>query len=450
MKAPGSSSLRFALAVSASFAFAALVAGGISFTLQSGDLSRRLESDVARMAQSMAHTTDPQDLHEQIVAQIAAQPDGALIIAWRSTDGAATLGNVEARERFLGARHLVTGTDLRLLTPPDSQAPDGYYAFALTAAGGWLMVGRDDAWITDTREILFQTTAWGLGVGLLLSVVLALAIAWRNERRIASIQGVLDAVGAGDHTRRIRETGSDDLARVSHEVDATLDRLEAGIAAIRQVSTDVAHDLRAPLSRLRIRLEGILSAPSTATETELARSIAEVDTISDTFDAILRLARLQSATVPVEAAPLDLRILLDEVVELFDPAGDGTVHQLAVEAGPAPVAVLGDRELLLQALVNLVDNALRHSPPGKVTLAVQALQGRAILSVADRGPGIAPQDRARAIQRFGRLDRSRSTPGTGLGLAMVAAIATLHHGTLRLEDNAPGLRAVIGVPLAPS
>lgn len=449
MKAPGSSSLRFALAISASFALAALVAGGISYALQTGDLSRRLESDVTRLAQSMARTADPQDLHEQIMAQIAAQPDGALIVAWRSADGAATLGNVDIADRFLGARHLVTGTDLRLLTPPDSQAPEGYYAYAVTTSGGWLMVGRDDAWVTDTREILLQTTEWGLGVGLLLSVMLALAIAWRNESRIARIQGVLDAVGAGDHTRRIGETGADDLARVAREVDATLDRLEAGIAAIRQVSTDVAHDLRAPLSRLRIRLEGILSAPSTGTEAELAKALAEVDGISDTFDAILRLARLQSATVPLEATPLDLHGILHEVAELFDASGDETGHQVSVASGIGPVPFLGDRELLIQALVNLVDNALRHSPPGPVSLALHVEHGHAVLSVADRGPGIALQDRDRAVQRFGRLDRSRSTPGTGLGLAIVAAIAALHHGTLHLEDNAPGLRAVIDLPLAP-
>lgn len=323
-------------------------------------------------------------------------------------------------------------------------------AFAAPAVGGWLMAGRDDAWVTDTREILVQTTAWGLGVALVLSVGLAIAVGRRNEARIARMQGVLEAVGAGDHARRIGERGHDDLARVAGEVDATLDRLEAGIDAIRQVSTDVAHDLRAPLSRLRIRLEPLVADPGTtpAAGAEIAQALEEIDGISTTFDAILRLARLQSGTVPQPFERLDLCQIVREVAELFEGVDDVTGHRVTGVTPHAPVRIQGDRELLIQSLVNLIDNALRHSPPGPVTLALEAGRGRAVLSVSDRGPGIAVGDRALALQRFGRLDRSRTTPGTGLGLAMVQAIVGLHHGSLRLEDNAPGLRVVLDLPLA--
>lgn len=416
-----SSSMRFALAVSAVFAFAALVAGGLSYTLQAQDLQRRLEEDVARTARSLANTQDPQDLAEVITAMIAT-PDRAVAVEWQGKDGS-RLGNLHVAERFEGARHL-TGL------AGAGEMPDGYVAYGLTVGSGWLMVGRDDAWITESREVLMQTTAWGLGAALILSVALALAVARRNEARIAHMQRILLAVRAGDYGARIGAEGRDDLARVGQEVDQTLDRLEAGMAAIRQVSTDVAHDLRAPLSRLRLRLEPLAGAEA---------ALEEVDGISATFDAILRLARLQSRSVALDAAPHDLRALAREVAELFDPAPDLDLPALAVVADV-------DRELILQALVNLVQNALTHAP-GQVTLSLRQDGARALLTVADHGPGIPRQDRSRMLQRFTRLDRSRSTPGTGLGLAMVAAIAACHDGEVRLEDNHPGLRVVIALPL---
>lgn len=441
--------MRFALAVSAVFALAAVVAGGISYNMQSRDLTARLQDDVARLAQSLARTTDPQDLGEQISALIATAPDGALIVAWRGPQGQ-SLGNVAVPTQFMGPRHLDASSDVRLLQPPSPQPPDGYFAFATSVAGGWLMVGRDDAWLTENREILLQTTAWGLGVALVLSVALALAVGRRNEARIARMQGVLEAVGAGDHARRIGERGRDDLARVAREVDATLDRLEAGIGAIRQVSTDVAHDLRAPLSRLRIRLEPLVADPGTtpAVGAEIAQALEEIDGISATFDAILRLARLQSGTVPPPSERLDLCRIVREVAELFEGVDDDAGYRVSAVTPDGPVRVRGDRELLMQALVNLVENALHHAPPGPVDLWVAAAGGLATVAVCDRGPGIALQDRPRAILRFVRLDPSRSRQGTGLGLAMVAAIAKLHDGGFDLEDNAPGLCAVLSLPLA--
>lgn len=432
-----SSSLRFALTVSGVFALAALVAGGISYDLQSRDLAARLQADVQRLAESLARTQDPQDLGEQIAALIATAPDGALIVDWQG--GGRTLGNVDVPSPFTGARHLDAERDRLRLNPPVDQPPEGYFAYGTPVAGGWLMVGRDDAWLTENREILLATSAWGLGAALVLTVALALAIARRNEARILRMQQVLEAVGAGDHARRIGETRGDDLGRVAREVDLTLDRLEAGIAAIRQVSTDVAHDLRAPLSRLRMRLEP-LPGP------EIAGAVAELDAISATFDAILRLARLQSGTVPLAEDRLNLSQLAAEIVEIFEPSEAETGHRVTWQGGP--VMVRGDRELLLQALVNLVDNALRHSPPGPVEIRIGTEGAFGTIAVCDHGAGIAPEDRARALQRFVRLDPSRSRPGTGLGLAMVAAVATLHHGHLELADNGPGLCAKLRLPVA--
>lgn len=418
-----SSSMRFALAISGVFALAALVAGGLSYLLQAQDLQKRLEQDVAHTAQSLASTQDPQDLAELITA-MAATPDRAVLVEWQGADGT-RLGNVQAPERFEGVRHL----------PGTPEGPDGYVAVGLTMGSGWLMVARDDAWITESREVLVQTTAWGLGAALVLSVALALAVARRNAARIAHMQAVLLAVRAGNHGARIGASGKDDLDRVAQEVDQTLDRLEAGMAAIRQVSTDVAHDLRAPLSRLRLRLEPLPGA---------GPALEEIDAISATFDAILRLSRLQSRTVALDTEPQDLGALMVEVAELFDPEAG---YSLVLSLPQRPIIAPVDRELILQALVNLVQNALTHAPPGEIALSLRTEGGQALLCVADRGPGIPEADRARVLQRFVRLDASRSSPGTGLGLAMVEAIAAVHDGSLRLEDNDPGLRVQMALPL---
>lgn len=418
-----SSSMRFALAISAVFALAAVVAGSMSYILQAQDLQKRLEQDVAHTAQSLASTQDPQDLAE-LIAAMAATPDCAVVVEWQGADGT-RLGNIQNPIRFEGERNISAS----------GEGPDGYVAFGMQLGSGWLMVGRDDAWITESLEVLLKTTAWGLGVALVLSVALALAVARRNEARIAHMQDVLLAVRAGNHAARIGASGKDDLDRVAQEVDQTLDRLEAGMAAIRQVSTDVAHDLRAPLSRLRLRLEPLPGA---------GLALAEIDAISGTFDAILRLSRLQSRTVPLEAESQDLAALMVEVAELFEP---DTGHKLTLTLPKDRVIAPVDRELILQALVNLVQNALTHTPSCEITLSLRTEGDSAVLAVADQGPGIPEADRARVLQRFVRLDGSRSSAGTGLGLAMVEAIASCHDGSVRLDDNNPGLKVEIRLPL---
>jgi signal transduction histidine kinase len=423
-----SSSMRFALAISAVFALAAVVAGGMSYILQAQDLQRRLEQDVAHTARSLASTHDPQDLAELIAAMVAT-PDRAVVVEWQGSNGK-RLGNIHNPSRFEGVR-LIAGQ------PAQGERPDGYVAFGLALGSGWLMVGRDDVWVTESREVLLQTTAWGLGVALILSVALALAVARRNEVRIVHMRDVLLAVRAGNHAARIGAKGQDDLDRVAQEVDQTLGKLEAGMAAIRQVSTDVAHDLRAPLSRLRLRLEP-LPGP------EIARAVEEIDAISATFDAILRLSRLQSRTVPLEAQPQDLGVLMVEVAELFESEFG---HTMTLALPKTPVVAKVDRELILQALVNLVQNAQTHAPSCEITLSLRTEWNRAVLCVADHGPGIPEPDRARVLQRFVRLDGSRSSVGTGLGLSMVEAIASCHDGSVRLEDNHPGLKVEIAIPL---
>lgn len=444
MKRGLSWSMRFALTVSVVFAVGTLIAGMVAWMLQSEELAKRLQADVAAIATSLAvsaETGDRQDLVEQVTAHAATAQGNALLVAFVDGTTGESVGNMVLTAPFSGYRRLVPGADFSFVRPQQDQQPEGYYAFGVHTRLGWIVAAKDDAWNVEGREVLLASTAWGLGLALVLTVAFAVFIARRNEARIARMERVLEAVGAGRTELRIRERGRDDIARLAARVDATLDRLEDGIAAIRQVSTDVAHDLRAPLARLRIRLEpqALDPANSEALRREIGAAIADLDSVSATFDAILRLSRLQSGAIELERKQVDLGALAADIHELLAPTAEDMGQDPVFERPDAAVFAIGDRELLAQAVVNLVDNALRHCPaPARIVLAVAAEGGGPVISVCDDGPGIAG-----VLDRFVRLDAARATPGTSLGLALLATIAELRGARLVLEDNAPGLCARI-------
>ncbi|MCH5376691.1 MAG: HAMP domain-containing histidine kinase [Planctomycetes bacterium] len=281
-------------------------------------------------------------------------------------------------------------------------------------------------------------------------MTLAVIIARQNERRIDRMDQVLDDVGEGNLNRRIADNGSDDLAALASRVDRMLDRLEAGVASIRQVSTDVAHDLRAPLARLRMRLEPQALSAEVPTETrhEIGSALMDIDAISATFDAILRLARLQSGMVERRHDPFDLGEMAASVCEILEATAEESGHVLELDIPPTCVDAQGDEDMLSQALTNLMANAIEHCPPpARIRITVGLRGEHPFVMVSDDGPGIPEADRVRVLERFVRLDASRSVPGTGLGLSLVAAIADLHRARLVLEGNAPGLRVSILFPV---
>jgi signal transduction histidine kinase len=446
-------SMRFAIAISAVFALAALAAGGVSYVLQSEEMARRLQDEVRADTQSLALAVqdgDMQDLRDQIAARVAVTRDGAGLVVFLPADGGAALGNARMATPFEGVRHLMPGAGLTLIAPADQAAPlqnppDGYVAYGMQLTAGWLMTARDDAWQREQTEILLSSFGWGLGLALLLSTGFAIFIARRTEARIRRMESVLEAVGAGHHALRIRDAGEDDVARLAQSVDRALDQLEAGIDAIRQVSTDVAHDLRAPLARLRLRLEPVAldaTLPPEARQ-EIGSALADLDQISGTFDAILRLSRMQSGMVEITPASVDLVEMCRRVHDMMQASAEDAGHALFLDL-PAQARIEGDAGLLTQALVNLVDNAIRHCPPpAQISIEVHRAAGRVALSVCDTGPGIPAAELGRVRERFMRLDRSRHTPGNGLGLSLVDAIATLHHAQFTLANMDKGLCATL-------
>lgn len=452
MRRPLSWSMRFALALSAVFAIGTLTAGGLSYLFLSREMSQRLLADVRSNAESLARVAtedDRDDLDEQIAAHVRSNGDGASLVAFVDAATGQTTGSLHMAAPFTGERRLVVGRDIPESTITAPEPADAYLAYGIRTSSGWVIAARDEAWVHESGEILITSTAWSLAVAALLSVGLALVIARRNERRIDTMDSVLDAVGAGRMEMRIKDRGSDDLADLASRVDQMLDRLEAGVDAIRQVSTDVAHDLRAPLARLRMRLEPQAMSPMVPDEIrhEIGSALMDIDAISATFDAILRLARLRTGHVERRSDPVDLGRLAASVCEILEASAEDAGHRLRLDQPGVPVIVAGDEALLAQALTNLVANAVEHCPvPATITVGLTVEGARAMLTVTDDGPGIPEADRARVLERFVRLDTSRSVPGTGLGLSLVAAIAGLHGAKLVLEDNSPGLRVSILFP----
>jgi len=309
--------------------------------------------------------------------------------------------------------------------------------------GGYrLLVGRDISDATAFRNRVKITLLWAglvaLGVGLLGGTAMS-----RNLlRRVEQVNRTSERVMAGNLSDRVPLNGtSDEFDQLAANLNRMLDQIERLMTAMREVTDDVAHDLKTPLSRMRVRLELALIGPADSSgRTEAIRSaIDEADRLLATFNALLSIAELESGTRRDESEALDLSEVARSAAELYEPVAEekGFVLSLATEPG---VRICGSRHLLSQALANLLDNALKYAGGGEIQIRVLRAEGRAALEVTDRGQGIPEADRGTVFDRFVRLERSRSTPGNGLGLSLVRAVVRRHRGTVELADNRPGLR----------
>jgi signal transduction histidine kinase len=297
----------------------------------------------------------------------------------------------------------------------------------------------------DTQRVLIL--ALGFGAILLLVIFGTLALSLMIRRNIEAMRVAAEAIVEGDLRARVPVAAPGTaFGRQAEAFNRMLDRIEALMASLAQISNDVAHDLRTPLARLHGRIALLAGQPEAAPALQAAA--AESEDLLAMFAAILRIAEIEGGDRRAMFARLDLGALAADVAESLQVMVEdsGRVLSLGTFAS-APVD--GDARLLTQLLVNLIENAVNHTPPGAtITVEVAVEAGRAVLGVTDDGPGIAEPDRARALRRFGRLDASRGSPGHGLGLPLVQAIAWLHHGSLELSDAAPGLAARVRFPLA--
>jgi signal transduction histidine kinase len=317
--------------------------------------------------------------------------------------------------------------------------------------GGFrLGVGEDLEQVGEMEETFLGILGSALGIVLVLGIGGGLLLSAAFLRRVDMITRTADAIIDGDLSRRIERTGSgDDFDHLSATLNAMLDRIAGLMENLRQVSNDIAHDLRTPLSRLRQDLEEAQKRDLTAADSRrvIDGAVAEADVLLETFSALLRIAQIEAGTRRSAFRPVDLSDVMRTVAEAYAPAVEESGRTLRAEIADG-VQVNGDRGLLSQLFANLVENALHHTPPG-TTIALRLSRRQpagALAEVADTGSGIPADERLKVFRRFYRLERSRTTAGSGLGLSTVAAIVELHHAAIELRDNAPGLRVMIRFP----
>jgi hypothetical protein len=328
----------------------------------------------------------------------------------------------------------------------------------LQLPGGFrLLVGRDLEERERIRDIVFAAGRWSIAIVVVLGLAGGFFVTRRVLKRVDAMTETTQTIMHGDLSGRLPIAGTnDELDRLAGNLNAMLERIEALMYGLKEVSDNIAHDLKTPLTRMRNRCEEALrmSEDESQYRAALQNAIDESDALIRTFNALLLIARAESGQARDDMNEFDAAEIARDVGELYEPLADDKGLTLKVEASVA-APVRGNRELVSQALANLVDNAIKYAAPdgGAVNGAQPEIVVRAagegdriLLTVSDPGPGIPAADRGRVVDRFVRLEQSRSLPGSGLGLSLAQAVAHLHGGELRLEDNDPGLRSVIALP----
>lgn len=311
--------------------------------------------------------------------------------------------------------------------------------------GTFLVVSADLEPVEQMDDTILAVFGIAFAIVLLIGALFAVGLGRYLKRRLDAIAKGSQAFAAGTLSGRaeVGERG-DEFDQLAASLNAMLERIETLLINLRQVTSDLAHDMRTPLTRLRNDLEGLRDGPLAERDGMIDRTVDRCDDILRLFSAILRISELEEGDARLHFGPVDLNELVKDVADAHDPLAEESGQTLAVELSPSPVTVQGDRDLLAQALINLVENALRHSPSGGiVSIAVIDDLGNPALRVRDQGPGIEPDDLERVTERFVRLETARTSPGHGLGLALVKAIAEAHGGKLALSDAGPGLDARI-------
>ncbi|MGV3549604.1 sensor histidine kinase [Rhizobium sp.] len=442
-----STPFRLALTFAVLFVSAFLVAGIVTYQLFKQELLDNLDRSITELHTLVSSTYGGDDLEDltatvSTYSRLASTRDHAFalvgpagnLIAGNFTPSGAQTGITTESGVTLGLKY---SGDYRLISG--------------SVGANRLVIGQSFNETDRLEDIAFRIFIWATVGVVILAMAGGLLVAVRAQRRLDGIATAMTAVSHGELQTRVPIRGNnDDIDMVSRQINEALDRLSTLVETMRQVSSDIAHELKTPLNRLKMHIEDAVaddgSGRDVAQSLESAR--IEADQINATFEALLRISQIEAGARRTRFRQVDLADIVTTVAEIYDDVADDAGLVLVNQVKPGTqVPVHGERELLTQLLVNLVENAIRHCPAGtEVTLSVLVDEGKAVATVADNGPGIPREEREKVFRRLYRLDKSRTTAGSGLGLSLVRAIVDLHGGQARLNDNRPGLRADIVLP----
>ena len=390
-----------------------------------------------------------------IIIENRSRRPGSSLYLVTAPAGAGLAGNVSSLGEGVLRKVGWTETVYRRLDDQDGVEHHALVRVYELPGGFRLLVGRDLEERQRLYSIINSAGRWSIAVVIGLGLAGGFFVARRVLRRVDAMTETTRSIMAGNLAGRLPVSGSEDeLDRLAVNLNAMLERIETLLKGFKEVSDNIAHDLKTPLTRLRNRCEEALRTAKGEGEYRAAlhATIEESDSLIRTFNALLMIARAESGEGATPMAEFDAAEIARGVGELYDPLADDKGIAIKVEA-PTPTPIKGNRELVTQALANLVDNAIKYGGStqqatngAEIVIKAQSEGGNILLTVADGGPGIAPADRGRVVERFVRLEQSRTEPGSGLGLSLASAVAHLHGGELKFEDNHPGLKAVLALP----
>lgn len=435
---------RLALIYAGLFSLSVLALGVILYFATTGVVDHQLRAAVTAELLALRDELDrrgPAALAAAVEARAGSPAAQGFAYLLQDPTGRRLAGDLEPMAPDEAWRQLVPKGD------KDEDDPERFLGKGVVLPGGrFLLVAHDAEQLQELEELLLRSFGWTLALAVPLALGGGVFMSLVTLRRIEAINRVSDEIRRGDLSRRVPHAGTDDeFDRLAVNINAMLDAIEHLTEGLRQVSTDIAHDLRTPLSRLRQALESARLKARNPADLAAAvdAAIVQTDAILETFSALLRIAQIEAGTRRAGFTEVDLSGLFRWLVEVYDPVAEDASHRLEarIEDG---LRFRGDSELLTQMLANLIENAIRHTPSGSRIEVRLERAGREIRAViADDGPGIPEDARDRVFRRFFRLEASRSSPGSGLGLSLVSAVAALHGIRIELGDNAPGLRVTL-------
>lgn len=439
-----STPLRLALALVLLFALVSLLSLGTSYLVIRDSFSKTMEADLRQELAGFQAAPSAGALAQLIAAEAAVTDPERRILSYLTADGKHYGNGVVAR----------SNEGFRVLSFPDGEdlSEGPYLALTANLHGGQLTVANSRSQIEDLGELFLNilllsvlpTTAIALAAGLIISR--------RSGRRIEAVGKTLKQLTAGDLSARVKNMvgREDDLSSIAEQVDRMAAAQQSSVNALRQVTADIAHDLKTPIQRVAVLLNRARDLPDLPDKLEsiLDEAGQETTGIVATFQSLLQIAQIEGGSPKSRFQRVDLGALAATFVEVYEPSAEESGHRIEPDLpGQGSAVVAGEKGLLGQVLANLIENALRHTPEGSsIRVAVKPSGSRVELIVADTGPGIPAEERENVLRRLYRLEGSRTTPGNGLGLSLVSVIAELHDAELKLGPNDPGLVVTLAFP----
>src|SRR5665213_1180578 len=405
-----------------------------------GQTQATLDAEIAGLAEQYAQR-GLSGLVQIVAARSAGDRGDGVLYLVTNPDGHPLAGNITGWPAGTPVAPGAVAFNVAVKVKGETQMRPAQGALIVIPDGYRLLVARDISDAALFRERIKLTLVWSGLVALIVGLIGGAVMSRNLLRRVEQVNRTAERVMGGNLSDRVPLKGtSDEFDQLAANLNNMLEQIERLMAGMREVSDNIAHDLRTPLARLRARLElSLTGAPEDGAATEAVRAaIDEADRLLATFNALLNIAEAESGARRNAAEPLDLAQAARAAAELYEPVAEEKGCALTLEIDPG-IMIRGDRHLLSQAVANLLDNALKYGG-GQVTLSAHQQDGRAALEVSDSGPGIPEGEREAVFDRFVRLEPSRTTPGNGLGLSLVRAVAQLPNGTVALGDNEPGLK----------